>query len=267
MNIAVIGGGVMGEAIISGLIARGHATPRSITVSDIDKGRLQRLQNEYNVQCLSGNSEVMEDKDLVVLSVKPQVFGAVSDGLRKSLQDEQLVLSIMAGIRMETLRQQLKHDSIVRVMPNTPAQIGEGMSVWAATHSVSDQQKELAQTMLSTLGKEIYVADEKYLDMATAVSGSGPAYIFLVIESMIDAGVHIGMSREMSTELVLQTVLGTARFTQASNRSVADLRNMVTSPGGTTAEGLSELEKSSLRASMDQAVIAAYRKAQSLGKE
>lgn len=203
----------------------------------------------------------------MVLSVKPQVLGAVSDGLRKSLQDEQLVLSIMAGIRMETLRQQLKHDSIVRVMPNTPAQIGEGMSVWAATHSVSDQQKELAQTMLSTLGKEIYVADEKYLDMATAVSGSGPAYIFLVIESMIDAGVHIGMSREMSTELVLQTVLGTARFTQASNRSVADLRNMVTSPGGTTAEGLSELEKSSLRASMDQAVIAAYRKAQSLGKE
>ncbi|MFP3975382.1 MAG: pyrroline-5-carboxylate reductase [Chloroflexota bacterium] len=267
MNIAIIGGGVMGEAIISGLIAKGHATPGSITVSDIDQNQLQRLQNEYKVYCLSDNIRAVEGKDLVVLSVKPQVFGAISDELSSSLQDEQLVLSIMAGTRIDTLKHQLKHDSIVRVMPNTPAQIGEGMSVWTATDSVSDQQKGLAQTTLSTLGKEIYVADEKYLDMATAVSGSGPAYIFLVIESMIDAGVHIGMSREMSTELVLQTVLGTARFAQASNRSVAELRNMVTSPGGTTAEALFELEKSSLRASLDQAIIAAYRKAQSLGEE
>lgn len=267
MNIAIIGGGVMGEAIISGLIARGDAIPDSIAVSDIDQDRLQRLQDEYKVQCLSDISKAVEGKDLVVISVKPQVFGAVSDELRKSLQDEQLVLSIMAGIRVETLRKQMKHDSIVRAMPNTPAQIGEGMSVWTATDSVSEHQKGLAQTILGALGKEIYVADEKYLDMATAVSGSGPAYVFLVIESLIDAGVRIGMSREMSTELVLQTVLGTARFARESDRSVADLRNMVTSPGGTTAEGLFELEKGSLRASLNQAVIAAYRKAQSLGKE
>lgn len=267
MDIAIIGGGVMGEAIASGLISKGHTEPGAITVSDIDESRLQILKERYGVRYVSDNRQAIENKDMVVLSIKPQAFNVVSDGLHGIFEKKQLVLSIIAGMRIETLSKQLGHDSIVRVMPNNPAQIGEGISVWTATESVTLDQKELARTVLNALGKEIYVSDEKYIDMATAVSGSGPAYILLVMEALTEAAVHIGMPREMALELVMQTVLGTARFAESSGKPLAQLRNMVTSPGGTTAEGLLELEKGGLRASLIQAVIIAHQKIQTLGKE
>ncbi len=267
MKIAFIGAGVMAEAIISGIISNGLAKPDDITASDISQIRLAELGSRYGLQTTSSNQEAVKGKDIAVLSVKPQVFKSIADDLRGRLDYEQLVLSIMAGIKIDTINMLLTHKSIVRVMPNTPAQIGEGISVWAATDSVRQPQKDVVQSVLAALGKEIYVDDEKYIDMATAISGSGPAYVFMILESLIDAGVHIGLPRQTAAELVMQTMLGSIRFAQGSGKHLAELRDMVTSPGGTTAEGLLKLEEGELRAVLTQAVVAAYEKAQSLGKE
>ncbi|MBM3132503.1 MAG: pyrroline-5-carboxylate reductase [Chloroflexi bacterium] len=267
MKIAFIGAGVMAEAIISSLLKKDAAKPVDITASDVVQIRLAELKSRYGIECTQSNADAIMGKDVVVLSVKPQVFPQVADGLRGKFRPDQLVLSIMAGVRIDSLKLELAHGSIVRVMPNTPAQIGEGMSVWTATSAVRENQKEMARTILSALGKEIHVEDEKYIDMATAVSGSGPAYVFLIIEALTDAAVHIGMPRPMASQLVMQTVLGSARFAESSGKHPAELKGMVTSPGGTTAEGLLSLEKGGLRGILTQAVIAAYEKAQSLGKE
>jgi pyrroline-5-carboxylate reductase len=181
-------------------------------------------------------------------------------GLKGELKEEQLVLSIVAGAKIDTIRRGLGHDKVVRVMPNTPAQVGEGMSVWTSTAAVSQKQKDTVQTILRAMGKEIYFSDEKY-------SGSGPAYIFLIMEALIDAAVHIGLPRELAGELVAQTVMGSAHMTRESGKHPAELKNRVTSPGGTTAEGLLCLEEGGVRAIMAQAVIAAYEKAKLLGGE
>ena len=267
MKIAFIGAGVMAEAIISGIITHGSAKPNDITASDISQDRLRELAAKYDIRCVSDNLEAIKGKDIVVLSVKPQIFSQVADGLNGKLEPGQLILSIMAGTRIDTINMLLTHHSIVRVMPNTPAQIGEGISVWTATDSVRQPQKDMVQSVLAALGKEIYVAEEKYIDMATAVSGSGPAYVFMITESLIDAGVHIGLPHSTASELVMQTMLGSILFAQGSGKHLAELRDMVTSPGGTTAEGLLKLEDGGLRAVLTQAVVAAYEKAQSLGKE
>jgi len=150
-------------------------------------------------------------------------------------------------------------------MPNMPAQVGEGMTVWTATAEVNQKQKDMAQSILAAMGKEIFVSSEKYIDMATALSGSGPAYVFLIIEALVDAGVHIGMPRDMAEKLVIQTVLGSTRALEVMGKHPAELKNMVTSPGGTTSEGLLQLETGGLRSLLLKAVIAAYNKSKALG--
>ena len=204
---------------------------------------------------------------MVVLSVKPQSLHDVFLELHGRLQPEQLVLSIVAGASVTTIGRGLGHEAVIRVMPNTPARIGAGISVWTATEAVAEEQKEAARVILAALGKEVFVADEKYIDMATAVSASGPAYIFLVMESLIDAAVHIGLPREMASELVLETVLGSALLAQKTGQHPVTLRNMVTSPGGTTAEGLLRLEEGGMQGILASAVIAAYEKALLLATE
>ena len=223
------------------------------------------MAQKYGVAVTGDNGQAISGKEVVVLAIKPQSMGEVAPGLRGKLAPGQLVISIIAGARVSTLTEALQHAGVVRVMPNTPAQIGEGISVWTTTNTVTEAQKEQTRTLLACLGREVYVTDEKYIDMATAVSASGPAYVFLIIEALIDGAVHVGMSRDMARELVVQTVLGSALFLRASGRHPAELRNMVTSPGGTTAEGLLQLEEGKLRAVLAQAVIAGYHKAQLLG--
>ncbi|MFO8101927.1 MAG: pyrroline-5-carboxylate reductase [Dehalococcoidia bacterium] len=267
MKIAFIGAGVMAEAIISGLISKGSARPEDITASDISEIRLTELAKRHGIECVADNLKSIKGKDIVVFCVKPQVFNVVADDLHGRLESEQLALSIMAGIKIDTINMLLGHHSIVRVMPNTPAQIGEGISVWTATDTVSRAQRDMVQSILEALGKEIYLDSEKYVDMATAVSGSGPAYVFMIIESFIDAAVHIGLPRDTASELVMQTMLGSLLYARASGRHLGELRDMVTSPGGTTAEGLLKLEDGGLRAVIIQAVVAAYEKAQKLGRE
>ena len=213
----------------------------------------------------SSNREAVTTSEVVVLAIKPQNLAEVMTELNGQLKSAQLVLSIIAGTGINTLRLGLKHSCIVRAMPNMPAQIGEGISVWTATPEVTQQQKERASSILGAMGKAIYVDDEKYIDMATAVSGSGPAYFSLMVESLVDAAAHIGLPRDMALELVLQTMLGSGHFIQRSGKSPAELRRMVTSPGGTTAEALLQLDKGGFNDLVLQAVRAAYNKAKRLG--
>ena len=259
MKIAFIGGGVMGEAMMKGILGKGLAKPQDITASDISQKRLSILNQAYGVRTVSDNREAIRGSEVIVLAIKPQNLNEAMKDI-SGLPQEQMVLSIVARASIATIAKSLGHNLIVRAMPNVPAQVGEGITVWTTSDKVSQKQKEVARSIWRALGKEIYVNDEKYLDMATAISGSGPAYIFLVIEALIDAAVHIGWPREMAEELVLQTVLGSAHLMQATGKHPAELRNMVTSPGGTTAEGLLRLEAGGLRALLAQAVIAAYEK-------
>ncbi len=265
LRIAFIGGGNMGEAMLSAVLDRGLSQPRAITVSDISEPRRQHLEQKYGVAVTSSNQQAVDRADVVVLAIKPQNLVEVMAELSGQLKPAQLVLSIIAGARIDTLCLGLNHNCVVRAMPNTPAQIGEGMSVWAATPEVTEPQKGWAGSILGAMGKEIYVDDEKYIDMATAVSGSGPAYIFLFIESLVDAAMHIGLPRGIAQELVLKTILGSGHFVQRSGKPLAELRSMVTSPDGTTAEALLQLEKGGFSELVKQAVSAAYNKAKRLG--
>ncbi|MFC2021641.1 pyrroline-5-carboxylate reductase [Chloroflexota bacterium] len=267
MKIAFIGGGNMGEAMLSAILDKRLSLPQAISVSDIDEMRRQHLEQKYGVVAMSDNRLAAARGEVVVLAIKPQNLAEVTAELSGQLKSAQLVLSIIAGVRIDTLCRGLNHSHVVRAMPNTPAQIGEGMSVWTATAEVTGQQREWASSILSTIGKEIYVDDEKYIDMATAVSGSGPAYFFLFVEALVEAAVHIGLPRNIAQELVLQTTLGSGHLIQRSGKEPSELRKMVTSPGGTTAEALLELEKGGFANLVRQAVSAAYDKAKKLGDE
>jgi len=265
MKIAFIGGGNMGEAMLAAVLEDGLAKPEAIWVSDVSTARRKALVQKYGVAAMVSNREAISDKEIVVLAVKPQTLTEVMAELKGKLKPGQVVLSIIAGARIDTLSKGLNHGAIARAMPNTPAQIGEGMTVWTATPRVTGEQKGLVGAILGAMGVEIYVDDEKYLDMATAVSGSGPAYFFLMAESLIEAAVAIGLPRDMARKLVVQTMLGSGRLIQQSGEEPSQLRIKVTSPGGTTARALEQLEKGQFTELVKRAVKAAYDKARELG--
>lgn len=267
MRIGFIGGGTMAAAIMARVLDSGLASPSEVVVGEPVEARRSHLAHEYGVAVTAKNTQAAADADLVVLAVKPQDLPAVMGELRGSLQPSQTVLSIIAGAKLGTLRRGLSHAALVRVMPNTPAQVGAGMSVWTATPEVPADRVEATRGLLGAIGEEVYVADERYLDMATALSASGPAFVLLFLEAMIDAGVHVGLPRPMAETLAGQTVLGTARLAVETGTHPAALRNMVTSPGGTTAEGLLALEEAGLRAAVLRAVLAAHEKSKLLGGE
>ena len=265
-SIAFIGPGVMAEAMIAGLLNQKLSKPQNLTASGPRVERGEELRKKYGIHVTTDNAAAVQEADVVVLSVKPQRLTEVMKGL-KGIHPDALVLSIIAGASMKKISTGLKHKSIVRSMPNTPGQIGEGITVWAASKEVSEEQRGLAQSILGALGAEVFVEDESYLDMATALSGSGPAYVFLFTEALIDAGVHMGFPRRIAEQLVLQTIKGSADFYEQAGRHPATLRNQVTSPGGTSAEALYYLEKAGFRTAISRAVWAAYQRSVELGKE
>jgi len=265
-QIAIVGAGAMGEAIIRVLLARGLVRPQQIAASDALPARCQELATRHGIRTATDNTAIVAEAEIVILAVKPQVLPAVLDDLRGRIRPAAFAVSIVAGARLSVLSQGLQVSAIVRAMPNTPAQIGEGITVWTATDQVSGEQRSQAEAILQAMGKAIYVQDEKHLDMATALSGSGPAYVFLIMEAMVDAGVRLGFSRLISEQLVLQTVLGSARLAMESGKHLAELRNMVTSPAGTTAEALHQLEKGAVRAVIGEAIAAAYEKSRHLAE-
>jgi pyrroline-5-carboxylate reductase len=264
-SIAFIGAGAMGEAMIGGLLANDLIAPDAITASDPHVPRVEDLRSRYRIHTTVDNRAAVREAAIVVLSVKPQVLRAAFQDLRGSLQPGALVISIVAGARIESIEQGLRHQTIVRSMPNTPAQVGEGMTVWTATDKVTGKQREQAQAILRALGRELYVKEETFLDMATAISGTGPAYVFLLMEALIDAAVHLGFSRADARTLVLQTVRGTATYALESTLHPAELRNLVTSPGGTSAHALYQLEKGGFRTVLSKAVWAAFQRSIALG--
>jgi pyrroline-5-carboxylate reductase len=263
MKLAFVGGGTMAEAMLKRLLSGGIVTPEDVNVVDISQARRQLLSERYRVGTHEKPAECVCDADVVVLAVKPQDLDRTAP-LVGALERGQLLLSILAGTRLERLLSHFNHPLVVRAMPNTPAQIGMGMTVWTATPEVTENYIDTARTILAALGDELYVPDEKYVDMATALSGSGPAYLFLYMEALIDGGVEIGMPRPMAERLALQTVRGSLEYLAQSGRHPAELRNMVTSPAGTTAAALHELEKGSLRTLVAEAIAAAYARTKTL---
>ncbi|MEI8306260.1 MAG: pyrroline-5-carboxylate reductase [Chloroflexales bacterium] len=266
LRISVIGPGAMGESIIGGLLRQELVAPEQILGSDPHEGRLREVQARYGVQTSHDNVAAAQWGQIVIFAVKPQQLKHVLLPLRGALRKDALVISIVAGATISTFATALDHPAVVRSMPNTPAMIGEGMTVWTATEEVDAQQRGWARTVLSALGHELFVDNEHYLDMSTALNGSGPAYFFLMMEAMIDAGVHMGLSRRIAEDLVLQTMLGSVRYALQSGMHPAQLRNAVTSPGGTTSAALSELERGGLRTVISDAIWAAYRRSVELGK-
>lgn len=260
MKVAFIGAGTMAEAIIKAILKKKILNKEDIFIYDILPHRMDSLNKEYGIIGAVDNEQAAAKADLVVLSIKPQSFQDIAADLTNVLNSRHTVVSIMAGVSIPTMARFLKHQSIVRVMPNTPAQIGAGMSVWTATAAVSKSHTDQVRTILKALGEEIYVREEKYVDMATAVSGSGPAFMFLIIEALVDAGVHIGLPRDMAKTLAIQTALGSSLLVKETGKHTTELREMVSSPGGTTVEGLLELEKGQVKADIIHAVTAAYNK-------
>ena len=265
-KIAFIGPGVMAEAMIAGLLRKKLAKPENIIASGPREERGTELNKKYKIKTITDNASAASQADVVVLSVKPQRLSEVMKGLYK-IRPDALVLSIVAGASIQKISRALKHQAVVRSMPNTPGQIGEGITVWTASARTSKEQHEMARQILGALGEEVFVEDESYLDMATALSGTGPAYIFLFTEALIDAGVHMGFPRRIAEQLVLQTIKGSVSYYHQAERHPATLRNQVTSPGGTSAEALYYLEKAGFRTAISRAVWAAYQRSLELGKE
>jgi len=264
-KICFIGSGVMATAMIAGILKKELIGPENITASDPYQEQLAKLAERYHVHTTHDNEQAVRGKDIVVLSIKPQNLKDVGAELQGQISPDALIISIIAGAPISQISQKLHHFRVVRVMPNTPARIGKGMSVWTCTEEVSELQQSYAREILAALGEEIFVENEDFLDMATALSGSGPAYVFLFMEAMIDAGVHLGFSRRIAEQLVYQTIEGSVAFARDSQRHSAELRNMVTSPGGTTADALYQLDKGGFRTIISKAIWAAYKKSRYLG--
>ena len=265
----------MAEAIIAGLLRKKLVGPEQIVGSHPRPPRREEMHVKYGIEMFESNRDAVvdtapegpDDSSIIVLAVKPQRLRHVLEELKGSLVKEQLVVSVVAGATIESMAEELLHASIVRTMPNTPSQIGEGITAWTASTSVNENQESQVRAMLEALGKAVRVENERQIDMATALSATGPTYIFLVMEALIDAGVHMGFSRHVAQELVHQMMLGSVLFARESHRHPAELRNMVTSPGGTSAEAIYQMEKGSLRTVLSKAVWAAYQKAEALGKK
>ncbi len=264
-TVSFIGSGVMGEAMMKGLLSKGLVSSDRIIAADPHADRLAELEKCYGIATTRDNTEAAAKASILVLAVKPQVMPRIYHDLRGRVDHCGLILSIVAGVSIEAIAEGLLNARVVRSMPNTPAQIGQGITVWTAAEGVGPTQREQARTMLGALGDEMFVDDEHYLNMATALSGTGPAYVFMFMEALIDAGVHMGFSRRDSERLVLQTMRGSVEFAGQSKLHPAQLRNQVTSPGGTSAAAIYQLEKGRLRTVIADAVWAAFQRASELG--
>ncbi len=266
MRVGIIGAGVMAEAMIAGLVANRAVEPGLLAASHPRRERRDTLVERHGIRSVAVNRDALAGAELVVLAVKPQMLGRVMRDLRGHLEPGQVVVSIVAGATLRTLMDGLQHEAVVRAMPNTPSQIRRGMTVWSPSLACTGHHRDLARAALRSLGDEREVADEAFVAMATALSGTGPTYLFAVMEALIDAGVHLGFPRELAHDLVVATLVGSADYAQQSELHPAQLKNAVTSPGGTSAAAIYELEKGRIRTVFSDAVWAAYRRTVELGE-
>ena len=266
VRIAMVGCGKMAEALADGL--QTTFSKLELHAYDLNEGRTDLFRSRFGAVTHGTSGEAVKGADLLLLGCKPQNIEAVGRDLAGSVGESTIVLSILAGTPLSVLSSSLGAERIVRSMPNTPAAVKEGITVWMGTPGLSSADRALVGKVLRAFGEEVMVEDEKYLDMATAISGSGPAYVLLLMESMIDAGVHFGFPRAVATKLVQQTVKGTATYAMSSEVGQANatsLRADITSPGGTTASALYSLEKGGFRTTVSDGLWAAYRRSLELG--
>ncbi|MDD4635867.1 MAG: pyrroline-5-carboxylate reductase [Dehalococcoidales bacterium] len=266
MKLTIIGGGNMAKAIIKALLESQAISAEEITVSDVNPENLKMLQNSLSVNTVSSNRAAICSADIVILAIKPQNLDELSKDLSRRFKPGQLIISILAGTPLARLITKLQHNEIIRAMPNTPAQIGMGMTIWTASEQVSAKQQRDAQTILSSMGSAMCVSDEGYIDKATAISGSGPAYFFLFMEYMVDSAIKLGFDIETARKLVLQTANGSITYAVSSSQKLSELRRQVTSPGGTTAEAIAYFESNDIKEIINGAIMAAYRKATEMGR-
>jgi pyrroline-5-carboxylate reductase len=271
LNFAFIGCGIMGESMVAGLLRKGLVEKGNVSASHPREARRSELADKYGIRTFESNAEAARaaaghENSAVVVCVKPQRLARVLTDLTGVLRLDQLVVSTVAGARIDHLAAELGTAKIVRAMPNTPSQIGAGITAWTCTEAVSEAERDNVRQMLTALGKELFVDTENMIDMATSLSATGPTYIFMVMEALTDAGFHLGFSRDMAKELVQETMLGSVKFAIESHKHPAELRNMVTSPGGTSAAAIYQMEKGSLRTVLSKAVHSAYQRAVELGK-
>ncbi len=263
-TVAIIGGGKMGSILARGMITRKIFSAQNITVTDIDPARLDDLRSALKVQVSADNRKAVKDADIVILAVKPQNIWETLKGIRPAVNTSKLLISIVAGVPTDAIEKALsKSPRVLRVMPNVNAMAGEGAAAVTRGHFAKKDDVQYALAILNAVGLAVEV-DEKLMDAVTALSGSGPAYCFLIIEALTDAGVHLGLARDLAEKLAVQTMLGSARLCLESSQHPAQLKNMVTSPGGTTAAGLKVLEERNMRATLMAAVEAAAKRSQEL---
>lgn len=265
MKLGLIGCGFMGEALLSAAFTKGVLAPADVIAAELNEDRREYIGLNFPLQATADAGDAIDKSDVIVFAIKPQEFAAAAHHLHGKLRRDQTAVSIMAGVRIDTISRALAHASVARVMPNTPAAIGEGVSVWTATPEVEGPAREQVGAILGAMGPQIYVEDEKYLDMATALSGSGPGFVYLLLEAFIDAGVHVGFRRDVAEKLALQTFIGASKYAEWRGSHPAQLRNEVTSPGGTTAAGLQVLEDAGVRGAIIDAIEAAYDRSRELG--
>lgn len=267
VTIAFVGAGAMSGTMINGMVKGGLLPPQQIIAADPNEARGAQLVEELGIRFTPDNAEAAQEADMLVIGVKPQQIDKALHPLRGHVDAIPVVVSIVAGTKIRAISERLHNSRIVRVMPNTPGQIRQGMSAWTATYEVDDLQRQQTKALLDTLGESLYVEDENYIDMATAINGSGPGYVFLIIEAMIDAAVRLGFARPQAEKLVLQTLKGSVNYALESGVHPTILRNQVTSPGGTTAAGLAMMEQHGLRTAIAEGMTAAYNRAVELGEK
>jgi pyrroline-5-carboxylate reductase len=268
-NIGFIGGGRMGEALIQGLLKSGIIAADRIYVTEPDSNRRQLLADTYQIRVhdSDNSSKVCSECETIILAVKPQIMDAVLQSLKKDIDSSHLLISIAAGIQVSVMDFILGESGcrLIRVMPNTPAFVLEAASALSAGPRATPEDMDIAVSIFNSIGKTV-VLDEKYIDAVTGLSGSGPAYVFTFLEALIDAGLKVGLNRSDAETLVMQTVLGSVKLAISSKENPAQLRAMVTSPGGTTIAGLHELEAAGFNGIIINAVEAATERSKELGK-
>jgi pyrroline-5-carboxylate reductase len=264
VKLGIMGGGVMGEALLSRLIAQKIYVPAEVLVSEPQAHRREFLVSQYGITTTSNNQQVVAEAEVLLLAIKPQVFDAVTAALQP-VMTSQIVVSILAGTPLARLEAAFPKQPVVRAMPNTPATVGSGITAIAPGQHAQAAHLQIAHQIFAAVGEVVEVS-ESLIDAVTGLSGSGPGYVAVMIEALIDGGVAVGLPRAIATQLAIQTVRGTAELLQTSGLHPAELKDRVTSPGGTTIAGIAHLESVGFRSALIEAVRASYQRSQELGQ-
>ena len=266
-KICILGTGNMGQALVSGLVGSGSSKPQDIVCTDVREVKLKAIEKQYGVQISTSNLEAVSQADIIIYAVKPQIMATVLNETSEKLDMSKLIISIAAGVPMEAIESCLNKElRLIRVMPNIAAAVKEAATAIAAGRHASKEDVQLAMEIFDSIGKSVFIQENYLMDAITGLSGSGPAYIFLIVEAMADAGVKVGLSRQEALFLSAQTVLGAAKMLIETQEHPGQLRDRVTSPGGTAIAGLATLEEGGLRTTLIHAVEVATNRSRELGK-